>query len=270
MQPIERESRGHVSFIWLNRPEKRNAINRAMLDGLDKALSDLADDQQTRVIVLAGRGPSFCAGFDVSKKPGEGEHGSAEPIADFADLDHRMTRFLQLWDHPKPIIAAVHGHCLAAATMLCVLSDITLVTPDAKIGFSMLPLGGGYLEPTWVHLVGPKRAKQLALMPGSTITGEMAVQWGWANYAVPQDRLHDEAFAVGTQMARMPSDLLRLRKRAVNRMVELAGFKNGLRMGAESDALLHQSNAVKRMRQLIADLGMSEAVRRFQAGTLDT
>ncbi|WP_425569133.1 enoyl-CoA hydratase/isomerase family protein [Pseudonocardia xishanensis] len=97
-----------------------------------------------------------------------------------------VNRYLAIWDHPKPVIAAVHGYCIAGATQMCVFADLTIVAEDARIGEPALPLGGGYIAPLWAPLVGPKRAKELAFLPGNAIDGRTAVEWGWANHAVPR------------------------------------------------------------------------------------
>jgi enoyl-CoA hydratase/carnithine racemase len=262
------EQHGAVCVVWLNRPDKLNAINRIMLAEIGTVLDALTRDAGTRVIVLAGRGPSFCAGFDI-ERGGSGFGPAADPVSDAIELEERLMRFLAVWDCPKPVIAAVHGNCLAAATLLATFADLTIVASDARIGYSSMPLGGGYLEPLWVHLVGPKRAKQIGLIPGYTIDGTTAAQWGWANYAVDAAQLHNEAIEVATRMARMPADVLQLRKRAINRMVELAGFRDGAREGAHTDALLHQSPSVQKLRAAIAAHGLKEAIRRFQAGEIE-
>ena len=268
METLAIEPRGSVHVLWLNRPEKRNAINRLMMDELEQALAALATDEGCRVILLAGKGPAFSAGFDIDRGPG-GFAPAPDPVSDAIDLEQRMDRFMAIWNHPKPIVAAVHGHCIAAATLLGMFADITLVARDAVIGYAAIPLGGGYMDPVWVHLVGPKRAKQLFLVPGGTISGATAADWGWANYAVDPDKLFDEALDVATRMSRMPADVLRLRKQAINRMVELSGFREGVRIGAQTDALLHQSPSIKRLRGAIGEFGLKEAIRRFQSGELD-
>ncbi|MGE4239312.1 enoyl-CoA hydratase-related protein [Ramlibacter sp.] len=268
-QTLQVEHRGRVAVVWLNRPDKRNAINRRMLDEIGTAMRVLGEDDATRVIVLAGRGESFCAGFDVDRG-GDGFAAATDPVSDTIDLEARLARFFDLWNSPKPVVAAVHGHCLAAATLLCTLADLTIVANDARIGYSSMPLGGGFLEPLWVHLVGPKRTKQMALIPGYTISGATASDWGWANYAVAPERLHDEAFEVATRMSRMPADVARMRKQAINRMAELAGLREGATMGAQTDAILHRSPSVLKLRAAIAEHGLKEAIRRFQAGELDS
>lgn len=269
LQTIELESREQISIVWLNRPDKLNAISRLMLDEIASALRQLSDRPETRVIVIAGRGAAFCSGFDV-ERGGPGFGWAPDAVSDAIDLEARLARFFQIWDCPKPVIAAVHGHCLAAATILCTLADLTIVSRDARIGYSTIPLGGGFLEPVWVHLVGPKRAKQMALIPGHSISGATAAEWGWANYAVEPERLMEETVAVAQRMSRMPADVARLRKQAINRMVELSGLREGTRMGAQTDAVLHQSPSVQKLRSAIGQFGLKESVRRFQAGELDT
>ena len=268
LQTLQIEHRGHVALVWLNRPDKLNAISRQMLDEMASVLRWLGQSPDTRVIVLAGRGTAFCSGFDV-EKGGAGFGWAPDAVSDVAGLEERLAGFFQVWDCPKPVVAAVHGNCLAAATVLCTLADLTLVASDARIGYSTIPLGGGFLEPLWVHLVGPKRAKQMALIPGHTISGETAADWGWANYAVEPQRLLDEALEVAQRMSRLPADVSRMRKQAINRMVELTGFREGVRMGAQTDAVLHQSPAVQKLRAAIGQFGLKETIRRFQAGELD-
>lgn len=268
LQTLQIEQQGLVTILWLNRPDKRNAISRLMLDEISGALLALGSNPDTRVIVVAGRGASFCSGFDV-ERGGPGFGWAPDAVSDTVDLEARLARFMQVWDCPKPVIAAVHGNCLAAATVLCTLADLTIVARDARIGYSTIPLGGGFLEPIWVHLVGAKRARQMALIPGHTISGETAADWGWANCAVEPDRLLDEALEVAGRIALLPPDVARLRKQAINRMVELSGLREGVRMGAQTDAVLHQSPAVKRLRTAIGQFGLKETIRRFQAGELD-
>jgi enoyl-CoA hydratase/carnithine racemase len=269
LETLQVEPRGPVAVVWLNRPDRLNAISRLMLEEIASVLRALARDDATRVVVLAGRGASFCSGFDV--EPGGAGFGWApDTVSDAINLESRLGQFLEVWDSPKPVVAAVHGHCLAAATVLCTLADLTIVASDARIGYSTMPLGGGFIEPLWEHLVGPKRAKQMALIPGHTISGATAADWGWANYAVEPERLLDEALDVASRMARLPADVARLRKHAINRMVELAGFRQGVLMGAQTDAILHQSPAVQKLRALIGEHGLKEAIRRFQAGELET
>jgi enoyl-CoA hydratase len=266
------DRQGPVVWLALNRPERLNALSRELLAELEAALASIAEDDSVRVTVLHGNGRSFSAGFDVSPPAptdeGSGGYGHHDVIADMDDLELRLRRLMAVWDHPTPVIAAVHGHCLAAATVLAICCDLTVVADDAVIGLPSLPLGGGFLSPIWVHLVGPKRAKHMSFAAGSRIDGKTAATWGWANYSVPAADLTQDVTRLAAEIAKTPADILKVKKQAVNRMVELSGFRTGAELGPQTDAIAHQSPGVATIRAAIAELGVKEAVKRFESGDL--
>jgi enoyl-CoA hydratase len=189
-------------------------------------------------------------------------------LENHARLAGNIDRFLEIWDCPKPVIAAVHGHCLAGATQLAVFCDITVIAEDARVGWPTLPVGGGYISPIWTWLVGPKRAKQMSFMAGSSITGSEAADWGWANVAVPESELWDQVRTVARQIARIPADMLRMKKYAVNRVLDLQGFRSSVKLGAETDALLHASRSVDVIRHAIREQGLRQAIGQFNDGAI--
>ncbi|MBA2813848.1 enoyl-CoA hydratase/isomerase family protein [Streptomyces sp. KM273126] len=258
---IRVEHRGPVSWIVLDRPEKANALSNEMLDEFSDALDRLARTGGP-VLAIRGAGRGFCSGYDIDQV---GRTVAApDPVADRERLAHNVNRYLAIWDHPKPVIAAVHGYCLAGATQLCVFTDITVVTEDARIGEPALPLGGGYIAPLWAPLVGPKRAKELAFVPGNTIDGRTAVTWGWANHAVPEEELIPTVETMAARIARIPSDVLRVKKLSVNRAMEAMGVRTAAAGVPEMDALLHLSPSVAQMRAWIGEVGLKEAIASFR------
>jgi enoyl-CoA hydratase len=151
-----------------------------------------------------------------------------------------------------------------------VFCDVTVVTEDAKVGLPKIPVGGGYITPLWTWLVGPKRAKQMSFTAGSTISGATAAEWGWANYAVPADELWTSVTSLAHDIAKTPASILRMKKYAVNRVVEIQGFRASVGLGAETDALLHASADVHRLSEGIRSHGLKEAIRAFENGELDS
>jgi enoyl-CoA hydratase len=256
---------GRLGYITLNRPEKLNAINDEMLAQLDQALEAARRDDEVRVLVIRGAGRSFSAGYDLA--PSGATIGQHRDVVDDRDrLQSRTDLWLKIWDHPKPVIAQVHGHCLAGATQLCIFCDVTVVADDARIGFPAIPVGGGYISPMWTWLVGPKRAKELSFTPGSQISGAVAAEWGWANRAVPAAELADTVRALAERIATVPGKILHMKKVAVNRTMDTQGFRVAVGFGSEFDALLHASEPVERLAGLIRERGLKGAIEAFNRG----
>ncbi|WP_433502888.1 enoyl-CoA hydratase-related protein [Pseudonocardia halophobica] len=257
---IRVEHAGPISWIVLARPDKANALSNAMLDEFSDALARLADAGGP-VIGIRGEGRGFCAGYDVDQV---GKPKAADPVADRERLARNVARYLAIWDHPKPVIAAVHGYCIAGATQLCVFCDLTIVAEDARIGEPAVPLGGGYIAPLWAPLVGPKRAKELAFLPGNAIDGRTAVEWGWANQAVPADRVQATVEGLAARMAKIPSDVLRIKKLSINRTMDAMGVRTAAAQVPEMDALLHLSPSVLQLRDWIGEVGLKAAIAEFR------
>jgi enoyl-CoA hydratase len=264
---IELERDSGLTWLTLNRPERLNAMNAKLLKEFSAALKELAADNETRVIAIRGRGRAFSTGYDIERDESEiGEGNRRDIVEDYDRLIGNINRFLEIWDHPKPIIASVHGYCLAGATQMCVCCDITVVADDAQIGLPSIPIGGGYITPMWTPLVGPKRAKQMAFVAGSKISGATAALWGWANYSVPASDLESNVRALALEIAKVPAPILHMKKVAINRVADAMGFRYVLPMGAETDALLHYSADVRGLSDLIREHGLKGAIQRFQSG----
>jgi enoyl-CoA hydratase len=259
---IRIEHAGPLSWIVLDRPDRANALSPALLAEFSGALERLKDEGGP-VIGLRGEGKGFCSGMDLSAY-GSGDTGPADPMQDRKRLHDNVERWLAMWDHPKPIIAAVHGFCMAAAAQMCVFTDITVVADDVRIGEPTVPIGGGFIAPAWVALVGAKRAKEFAFVPGNWIDGPTAVEWGWANHCVPAGRLIEAVASLAERIALTPPDVLRLKKLSINRAAEAAGFRQALSGIAEIDALLHLAPAVLEIRARMAERGLKAVIAEYK------
>jgi enoyl-CoA hydratase len=258
---IRIEHDGPLTWIVLDRPGKANALSTELLDEFSDALASLREAGGP-VLGIRGEGSGFSAGYDLGEV---GAHREApDPVADRARLQRNLDRWLAIWDHPKPVIAAVHGYCVAGATQMCVFTDITVVAQDARIGEPGLPIGGGYVAPLWAPLVGPKRAKELAFVPGNSIDGTTAVTWGWANHAVAADELIPAVRGLAQRIALTPPDVLRIKKLSINRAMEAMGVRQATSSVAEMDALLHTAPAVVELRRWSAEVGLAEALAAYR------
>jgi enoyl-CoA hydratase/carnithine racemase len=250
-----------LTWVVLDRPDKANALSNELLDEFSDALRSLVHDGRP-VIAIRGEGRGFSAGYDLDQvgQPAV----QSDPVADRERLQRNLDRYLAIWDHPKPVIAAVHGYCIAGATQMCVFADITVVADDARIGEPMLPIGGGYIAPLWAPLVGAKRAKELAFVPGNHVDGPTAVQWGWANHSVPPERLIGAVEELAARIAQTPADVLRIKKLSINRAMEAMGIRDATSGVAAMDALLHTSPAVAELRRWISEVGLKEAMAAYR------
>ena len=206
------ENEAGVVHLTLNRPERRNALSRALLGRLEEALAAVAADPSARVVVLGSRGPVFCSGHDLSEMTGRSE-------AEYRDLFELCSRMmLQLRRLPQPVIARVQGMAIAAGCQLVAACDLavaaetaTFTTPGVKIGLfcttPMVPL---------VRAVPDKAALEM-LFTGAPITAERAYQLGLVNRVVPADQLQVEARHWADKLAAMPPVAVRVAKSVLNR-----------------------------------------------------
>jgi len=254
------EHSGPISWIVFNRPAQANALSGSMLDSFSAALDELKTSGGS-VVGIRANGKGFCAGMDL------GQYGGAaamDPVADANRLNANVARWLAMWDHPKPVIAAVHGYCAGVGAQMCVFADLTIVADDVRISEPGVPIGGGFIAPTWVAQVGAKRAKEFAFLPGNSIDGPAAVEWGWANHCVPADRLIAATEALAARIALVPPDVLQVKKLSINRAAEAAGFRTATSGIAEMDSLLHLAPSVLAIRERMANEGLKAVLDAYR------
>ncbi|MGB1685899.1 MAG: enoyl-CoA hydratase-related protein, partial [Pseudomonadales bacterium] len=208
-----------VSRITLNRPDSRNALNNTLRGEIYSTLEANDVDDDVRVTIIRGAGKAFCAGYDL-----KGNNNEDRPFhtagGDGSWARHVVEGAFRVWDLAKPVIAQVHGYCLAGGTELATSCDLVYVAEDAKIGYpvvrSMSPPDNQFFP--WI--VGMRNAMEM-MLTGDAISGSDAVEYGFANRAYPIDELEDAVLAVAERIAKVPPDIEQMNKRAVHRQMEL-------------------------------------------------
>jgi enoyl-CoA hydratase len=251
------EKKGRIAYLILNRPEVLNALNQALFNDLELALDDLEADDGVSVIIIKGAGRAFCVGYDVSK------YTKQTVMEDRNKLENYTRTWLRVWEFPKPIIAQVHGYALAGGTQLLGSCDIVVTAKNATFGFPQLPLGGGFVALYWPWHIGYQRTKLLDLTAGSRITGEQAVQYGMAAVSFDEEALEEETLRIARAIAKTPLDILVIKKKAHNRIMEMQGFRQAVLLGPDQDAIIHTSDGIKLVRQMISELGLKGAIKWF-------
>jgi enoyl-CoA hydratase/carnithine racemase len=259
---VTTEPDGMVLYITLNRPDRANALNPEMLVQFEEALEGARHDDSVRVVVIRGAGRGFSAGYDMDRPRESAGDGRRDPLAEYRHDRELIERWLKVWDFPKAVIAQVHGYCMGGATQLAFLCDLTYVAEDTRIQYAAMRAGSGLIPPTWALAIGPKRAKEFGFPAGTTISGTTAVEWGWANHAVPASELADVVAEMAIRIAIEPPGLVELEKAAINRMFEAAGFRTALLTGALSNAVGHGSFDSAAIHQEIQEIGAKEFAKR--------
>jgi enoyl-CoA hydratase len=233
----------HVRRLTLNRPEKRNALSNELRAQLFHLLRAADADRTVRVVIIRGSGPSFCAGYDLAQDPSE---RSPWPIsrADGGWARHVMQGWFEMMDMATPIIAQVHGYCLAGGTELATACDLVYVADDAKIGY---PPVRSMSSPdmAWQPWLMGMRPAMEAMLTGDSMTGVEAVAAGFANRHFPAGDMDSAVLAVAERVAKLPPDLQALNKRVVHRAMEAMGMRDGMRATADINALgFHQPSSL--------------------------
>jgi enoyl-CoA hydratase len=249
----------NVVRISLNRPEKRNALNVALQDELVEAMSAAEADRDVRTVILKGEGKAFCSGYDISPSAWSDYEGQLTMRDDIQNLRRVVSRFAKIWELSKPVIAQVHGYCLAGGTDLALHCDMVIAAEDAIIGYPPVRAMGSPPTHMWTYLVGPQWAKYM-LLSGDTIDGKTAERIGLILRAVPAEKLEEEVMELAEKMANTPWDLLAVNKSIVNKAVELMGRSLLQQMAAESDAIAHQAPIVGEFFKMSAEKGLKAAI----------
>ncbi|MEU3646022.1 enoyl-CoA hydratase [Lentzea sp. NPDC034063] len=239
---VSYERRDAVAVVTMNRPEYRNAQNSAMTYALDEAFTRAVNDDEVKVIVLAGAGDHFSAGHDIGS-PGRDVDVSFERKAvmwwdhvgrEGGDL--RFAREMEVYlgmcrrwrEIPKPTIASVQGACVAGGLMLAWVCDLIVAAEDAFFADPVVRMGipgVEYFAHPW--MLGPRAAKEV-LFTGDRFSAQRAYEWGMVSRVVPRAELEESTFQLASRITAMPRFGLALAKKAVNQSEDLMGLRAGM------------------------------------------
>jgi enoyl-CoA hydratase len=252
----------NIVKITMNRPEKRNAIDDLMVEELTDAFVKTDFDDDVRVIILAGAGKDFSAGYDISGKGSP----AREPILS-AVMQTKLTgmektlkitdyltynQALTIRDVSKPTIAMVQGNCIAAGLLYASICDLIVASDDAQFidplsrwahaGFEIL------IEP---YLFGFRKAKEV-MWTGDPVSAKEAKEFGMVSRVVPKDKLGEETIQLARKIAKTLPVAASLVKRSVNDAWDLMGLKHAWRYHLLAHELSHVSDEAKRWDEMRA------------------
>lgn len=246
-----------IARITMNRPRYRNAQNSAMTYALDRAFYQAADDDEARVIVLAGAGDHFSGGHDIGS-PGRDVDQSFDRKAslwwDHANkrgADSRFAREQEVYlgmcrrwrEIPKPALAMVQGACIAGGLTLAWVCDIIIASEDAFFADPVLRMGipgVEYFAHPWE--MRPRFAREFLYL-GERVDANRARELGMVNRVVPRESLEQETFDMARRIATMPRLALALTKKAINQAEDLMGQRPGMDSAFGLHQVAHAHNA---------------------------
>ena len=264
---------GPVATITLNRPEKLNALSEGLRSDLHSALAELNPGDSVRVIRIRGAGRAFCAGYDItpddndfqfvpSRRSGDQawELGESMVAMNREHLRDSIERWLWIWSYRKPIIAQVHGWCLAGGNDLVGSCDMIFASESARFGH---PAGRALGQPPtlgmWPVKIGMLKAKEM-LFSGDTIDGREAERIGMVNRVYGEDELDAETMAYCQRIAQVPLDGLTVHKHSVNRWAELMGVRMSAIEGAEFNAIFAEASTIAEFGKISRSKGLKAAL----------
>lgn len=256
--------------ITLNRPDKLNALTLKMQAEMSEALWQADNDRAVHCVILKGAGRGFSAGYDLS---GSGavpvsrldsdtanKRGARSVDDDIWQLERAQRYRMAIFDMHKPVIAQIHGPCVAGGTDIALLCDMVIIADDATVSFPAGRNLGALPNQMWLYNVGPQWTKRL-MLTGDSITGAEAAQLGFAMKSVPADMLEAEVEGLADRMALIDADILAANKRAVNLGLELMGARTMQRLAVENDVRGHQAASAHAFVKHVGDVGLRQALR---------
>ena len=260
------EELGRVRRLTLNRPDQHNPLTPRSIREILRAVEQFEADAEARVVVIRGSGPSFSSGYGFLAEDFEPSDFAGRDTleGDVSAMLSLAAGWSRLWECDLPVIAQVHGNCLAGGTDLALHCDLVVAAEDARIGFP--PVRSMGVPPTnmWLYHVGPQWAKRL-LLTGDTITGTQAVDIGLVIATAPPEELDTAVLDLANRIALVGRDLLVANKRVVNMGIELMGRAQLQKFAALNDAIGHRAPEAQAFSERISEVGLREAVRERDA-----
>ena len=286
---VHYEVTGRIARLTLDRPERGNAITRAMIDQLAACVERADLDPGVHVLLLSGNGSGFCGGYDLVESA-EGMGGAAQerspdsetpagspldpvviganhdpqrtwdPMLDYAMMSRNAHGFMSLFLCDKPVVCKVHGFCVAGGTDMALCSDLLMIAADAKIGYPPARVWGSPTTALWAYRIGAQRAKRL-LFTGDSLSGAEALEWGLAIDAPAPEHLDERTESLLSRIARVPVSQLMMMKLLVNQSTFAQGLHATQVLGTVFDGITRHTPEGYAFQRRAAEDGFREAVR---------
>ena len=284
MDPVLYEERDDLAIITLNRPEKKNALTDAVIQGIADGIDSATASVDVVAVVIRGSGDTLTAGYDLTAgtvvgtsggdEPGwptpygakgpDPREGAWDPVRDYQFMGNNVRRFMKVWECPKPVIGEIRGWAVGGATDLILCADLLFMASDAHIGYAPSRIFGTPTTMLWVYRLGLEHAKQF-LLTGRAIDAETAHRIGLVSSVHGPDDLSAAVEAEARLFRHIPANQLALNKLLINQAYENMGLRTSQVLGTFFDGMTRHTEEAYRWAESFADKGFREVIRERDA-----
>ncbi len=274
--PVLYKERDDLAIITLNRPDKKNALTDAVIQGIADGIDAATKSRDVVAVVLRGSGDTLTAGYDLTAGTSSGDEagwstpygakgpeprdGAWDPVRDYQFMGNNVRRFMKVWECPKPVIGEIRGWAVGGATDLILCADLLYMASDAHIGYAPSRIFGTPTTMLWVYRLGLEHAKQY-LLTGRAIDAETAHRIGLVSYVCGPDELSAEVEAEARRFRHVPANQLALNKLLINQAYENMGLRTSQMLGTFFDGMTRHTEEAYRWAESFADKGFREVIR---------
>ena len=284
VDPVLYEERDDLAIITLNRPEKKNALTDAVIQGIADGIDSATASVDVVAVVIRGSGDTLTAGYDLTAgtvvgtsggdEPGwptpygakgpDPREGAWDPVRDYQFMGNNVRRFMKVWECPKPVIGEIRGWAVGGATDLILCADLLFMASDAHIGYAPSRIFGTPTTMLWVYRLGLEHAKQF-LLTGRAIDAETAHRIGLVSSVHGPDDLSAAVEAEARLFRHIPANQLALNKLLINQAYENMGLRTSQVLGTFFDGMTRHTEEAYRWAESFADKGFREVIRERDA-----
>lgn len=273
------EERDAIAIITLNRPEKKNTLTDAVVQGVADGIDRATKSSDVAAIVLRGNGDSLTAGYDLNPQSSysdgqtvagwsnpygasgpEPRDGAWDPVRDYQFMHNNVRRFMKIWECPKPVLGEIKGWAVGGATDLVLCCDLLYMADDAHIGYAPSRIYGTPTTMLWVYRLGLEHAKQF-LLTGKAIDAQTAYRIGLVSEVCPLDELSATIEADAKRFKHIPANQLALNKMLINQAFENMGLRTSQMLGTFFDGVTRHTEEAYRWVEDFDEKGFRQVIR---------
>ena len=277
--PVLYEERDDIAVITLNRPEKKNTLTDAVIQGIADGVDAATRSRDVAAIVLRGAGGTLTAGYDLTPNGDEWNddaastwstpygatgptprEGAWDPVRDYQFMGNNVRRFMKIWESPKPVLGEITGWAIGGATDLVLCADLLYMASDAHIGYAPSRIFGTPTTMMWVYRLGLEHAKQY-LLTGRAIDATTAHRIGLVSQVCDPDEISAHVEAEARLFRHIPANQLALNKLLINQAFENMGLRTSQMLGTFFDGMTRHTEEAYRWTEEFADKGFRQVVR---------